>query len=330
MKHIKHPRQRFVATSQVGLSLVELMVAMAIGIFLIAGAITVFGKTRDLYRVNEDTARLQEVARYAMSTIEADVRMANYWGLNNRADLISNSVDATDYGTACGTDWAVDVVRYVDGTNGGSANSYDNYLGCAATGSPEDAADVLTIRRAATAALTPAETTARNGQLKIATTRIQATIFDGPTMPAGFTQVRELITRSYYVASDPEPTDPLVGQPALRRKSLGMVGGAIDVADELIIEGIEDLQFQVGIDTNADPDQDADYYVDPTNLDATLGPGDAVVAVKVWLLARSNRQEVGFTDSRSYQYADRATFVPGDSFRRLLVGKTIQLRNSRR
>ncbi len=60
---------------------------MAIGTFLLAGAITVFGKTRDLYRTNDAAARLQETARYAMSTIEADLRMANYWGLMSRADL---------------------------------------------------------------------------------------------------------------------------------------------------------------------------------------------------------------------------------------------------
>ncbi len=66
------------------------MVAIAIGTFLLAGAISVFGKTRDLYRTNDAAARLQETARYAMSTIEADLRMANYWGLMSRADLIEN------------------------------------------------------------------------------------------------------------------------------------------------------------------------------------------------------------------------------------------------
>ena len=75
---------------QAGMSLVELMVALAIGTFLLAGTISVFGKTRDLYRTNDSAARLQETARYAMSTVEADLRMANYWGLMSRADLIAN------------------------------------------------------------------------------------------------------------------------------------------------------------------------------------------------------------------------------------------------
>ena len=75
---------------QRGMSLIELMVALAIGTFLLAGTITVFGKTRDLYRTNDAAARLQETARYAMGTLEADLRMANYWGLMSRADMIQN------------------------------------------------------------------------------------------------------------------------------------------------------------------------------------------------------------------------------------------------
>lgn len=316
---------------QRGLSLVELMVAMAIGIFLVAGAITVFGKTRDLYRTNEDAARLQEVARYAMSTIEADVRMANYWGLNSRSDLVSNTVASTDYDTACGDDWSVAVRRYIDGANGDGVTTYASYLGCPPdVGTAENNADIMTVRRAGVSALTPAQTLALNGRLKVATTRVQATLFDGPTMPSGFLQVRELITRTYYITADPAPADPVVGQPALRRKNLSVTGGAIDVEDQLIISGIEDLQFQVGVDTDGDADQDADYYMDPVDLENDLAPGDAVVAVRVWLLARSDRPEFSFTDDRTYQYADRAAFSPGDNFRRLLVSKTIHLRNTRR
>lgn len=315
-----------------GLSLVELMVAMAIGVFLIAGAITVFGKTRDLYRTNEDAARLQEVARYAMSTIETDIRMANYWGLNSRSDLVSNPLATANYATACGSDWAVAVRRYVDGANGGTGATYSGHLGCAPPVGEQalDDADVLTLRRAGTQALTPDQIGASGTRLKVATTRVQASIFNDTSLPSGFTQARDLLTRSYYVTQDPSPADPLTGHPALRRKTLLTDASTVAVEDQLIIEGIEDLQFQVGVDTDADPDQDADYYIDPEDLEGDLDAGDAIVAVRVWLMARSNRPDFGFTDDRSYQYADRNVAPPLDNFRRLLVSKTIQLRNTRR
>ena len=66
------------------------MVAMLIGLFLILGAVTVFSQSRSTYRTSESVARLQETARLAMDVVETDIRMANYWGMNNRAEYIVN------------------------------------------------------------------------------------------------------------------------------------------------------------------------------------------------------------------------------------------------
>jgi hypothetical protein len=72
------------------------------------------------------------------------------------------------------------------------------------------------------------------------------------------------------------------------------------------------------------------------NADAL--PADAlIVAVRLWLLVRSDTPEVGFIDNGKYVYGDR-TFEPSRSedaglsspqhYRRLLVSKTIQVRNA--
>ena len=75
---------------QIGVSLIELMVAMVIGLFLILGAVTVFSQSRSTYRTAESVARLQEIGRLAMDVVETDVRMANFWGLHNHAEYIDN------------------------------------------------------------------------------------------------------------------------------------------------------------------------------------------------------------------------------------------------
>ena len=77
------------------------MLALGIRIFLLAGAIPVFGKSRDQYRTNDAAARLQETARYAMSTLEADLRMANYWGLISPAEPIDNGPRHSSHEHAC-------------------------------------------------------------------------------------------------------------------------------------------------------------------------------------------------------------------------------------
>ena len=103
-----------------------------------------------------------------------------------------------------------------------------------------------------------------------------------------------------------------------------------------IIPGVEDMQVQFGIDPSGTLRQRA----------ALRGPGAIpigaqVVSVRIWLLVRAENPEVGFRDTRTYQYGDRVTatgttadlnaanaagraYVPADDFRRLLVSRTIQ------
>jgi type IV pilus assembly protein PilW len=325
------------------MSLVELMVAMAIGTFLLAGAITVFGKTRDLYRTNDAAARLQETARYAMGTIEADLRMANYWGLMSRADLIENgpglnlaswpAVDPTYTLPAelsgfaaineCGAMWAVKLPAYVEANN-------DAYgFACAAFGTAVPGSDQLTIRRASTQAIATGALGASAGQIKLQTSRVQGSLFSSGTAPAGYlpplSETRALVVNGYYVDQN---SNERVGTPSLRRKQLDVAGGAPAITDLQIVPGVEDLQIEYGADFNND--QNADYFVQPN---AVIPAGDQVVAVRVWLLVRAEQQETGFIDGRTYTYASRVggtAYTPADSFRRVLVGKTIALRNTRR
>lgn len=317
---------------EAGLSLIELMVALAIGVFLLAGALTVFAKTRDLYRTNEAAARLQETARFAMSTIEADVRMANYWGLNSRADLIDNArapgagyptgLDAGFEGDidACGDNWPVDLTNYVDGTN----NSYA--LACDPKGTAKPNADQLTIRRVSVDAIDPDDVGDTAGLMKLQTSRLQGTIFADDELPSGYlpplSETRALVVDGYYVDED---SDSRAGTPSLRRKRLDRTGTEPAIVDQEITSGVEDLQFQVGYDT--DGDQNVNFYVNPGT--GGIPAGAPPVAVRIWLLVRAEQPEVGFVDDRTYVYADRSV-TPNDGFRRLLISKTIHLRNTRR
>src|SRR5690606_14593368 len=71
-----------------GVTLIELMVALAVGSFLLIGAVTVFVQSQQSFRVNESVARLQEAARFVFDAIEPDLRMAHYWGLTSRSERI--------------------------------------------------------------------------------------------------------------------------------------------------------------------------------------------------------------------------------------------------
>ena len=62
--------------SQLGLSMIELMVAITIGLILSAGIIQIFSNSKNTYRVEESLSRVQESGRLALDFIANDVRMA--------------------------------------------------------------------------------------------------------------------------------------------------------------------------------------------------------------------------------------------------------------
>ena len=71
-----------------GFSLVEFMVAMAIGLILVGAVLAVFVNSSSTYTVNQSVARLQENGRYALDEITQDLQLAGYWGGNNSPELI--------------------------------------------------------------------------------------------------------------------------------------------------------------------------------------------------------------------------------------------------
>jgi len=81
---------------QTGLSLVELMIAIALGLFVAAAMVSLFINSKQNYRLNENMSRLQENARFAVSFITRDIRMADYRECvtaDHRNDAISGQND---------------------------------------------------------------------------------------------------------------------------------------------------------------------------------------------------------------------------------------------
>lgn len=79
--------------NQSGLSLVELLIAMALGLILTVGALQMMLSSQSLYRTTDSLSRIQESGRFALDFLAKDIRMAGYNSLN----LVSL------YDEACGT-----------------------------------------------------------------------------------------------------------------------------------------------------------------------------------------------------------------------------------
>lgn len=320
-----------------GVTLVELLVALAIGSFLVIGAVQVAAQSRHAFRINASIARVQETAQFAMDTIETDLRMASNWGLLSRGDAIAgrafekdpDEADPADLEppTNCGASWALDLMRPVEGTD----NSYSlPSATCAARGDggAQANSDTLTIRRATVEQVAP-----EAGRLQIQTTRVSGKLFkDGtapPELDSPMAETHDLLVSTYYVAKS---SDLIPGVPTLRRKTLTAISGAPTIVDLEVAPGVENMQLQFGIDV--DKDNAVDRYVNPGNAifdpaEAAYIPEARIITARVWLVVRSVEREAGIVDTRDYRPGNVDLVIPDDSLRRLQVSKTILLRNTR-
>jgi hypothetical protein len=232
----------------------------------------------------------------------------------------------------------------------GADNTYafgPGAAGCDAFGAGAQAgSDTLTVRRAAT---TPSAAQAGRIQLYASrlTSRTSQVMFADGVAPGPLdanNRIHDLLVRAYYVSQDSVERP---GLPALRVKTLTRVGGAPAFLDNEVMPGIEDLQVQFGIDSGdydndgnldagadlngdgiAETDGRATRYVDPDfpGLERLQ-----IVSVRVWLRVRGEQVEPGFVDNRTYRYANVEFTPAGDQqqFRRVLLSRTISLRNAR-
>lgn len=103
---------------QQGVSLVELMIAMVIGLILMLGVIQIFAASQTASRLSEGVSRTQENARFALDFLERDIRMAGHMGcVNDQAHIVKGMGDPVSHlGVAAGSgsplDFGVSIQGY--------------------------------------------------------------------------------------------------------------------------------------------------------------------------------------------------------------------------
>ncbi|WP_043320861.1 PilW family protein [Microbulbifer sp. HZ11] len=78
--------------SQKGISLVELMISITIGLILMTGVVQLFLSSRTTFSTQQALARVQESGRLAMEFLAEDIRMAGYMGCMSRNMNFTNTL----------------------------------------------------------------------------------------------------------------------------------------------------------------------------------------------------------------------------------------------
>ncbi len=315
-----------------GFSLVELLVAMVVGLVIVSGAFSLHSGTRKTQKVNEMQMDMVADARFAIEMISYDLRHAGMWGGTNKDGLIDcKSTDAACTSTStgdtppsfmasdCAAGWYYDLSRPVFATDDSAGNPYS---ATCISGSEQYLAgtDVLEIKYADSnvpVALLPNQAYIRsnfiNGRVFVGDTQPVLDAYDTSTL----TQNHELHAYAYYVS---DYTDAVGDQiPSLRRVSLV---NAPTLQNQILISGVSNLQVQFGEDVNGD--LAIDRYVDPDDVT----DWSEVYAAKIWLLMRSDKRQRGVDTTKSFTIAGTTSDFGGqDDYRYFLVTSVVNLRN---
>jgi type IV pilus assembly protein PilW len=127
-------------SKQKGFTLLELMIAMVLGLILVAGVIQIFISNKQAYRVTDAHSKLQDNARFALEVLSSDIRSAGFSGCRAIEDM--NVVTIADAPIPA----SFDENNSISGSNAQTATTWNPALS-ASLGTVVGGTDVITVQR---------------------------------------------------------------------------------------------------------------------------------------------------------------------------------------
>ncbi|KGF83500.1 hypothetical protein IA69_01550 [Massilia sp. JS1662] len=304
-----------------GFSIPELLVSVTMGLLIVVGMVTLFFHNSRAQAEIERANRQIESGRYAVDLLANDVRNAGFYGefdptllpdpaavpdpcaatlaaLKAMLPLHVQGFSPADTLPSCVSDvragTALVVVRHTRACVSGDPNcSASDPAGPLFQASLCNDADELGSADPANwYALDTDPTTLLRTRRDCTTTAV----------------ARRFQTHIYYVANNDEPGD---GIPTLKRAELRYVDNALKFVPVPLVEGVENLQVEYGIDTSGNGTVGVTTS-SPAGANGCTAPACAVsnwrnvVAVRLHVLARSPSTTPGWTDTKTYNLGTAA------------------------
>jgi type IV pilus assembly protein PilW len=332
-----------------GLSLVELLISIALGLIILVALIALYGNVSRTNHEMSKTNQLIENGRFAIQLLQDDVAHAGFWGPVESAEptAVPNPclayanwpTDAALLAAFKANLMAIPVQGYADGST---------LAGCGAgLANVVAKSDVLVVRHANTCMAGAAGCDGgldTGPHIQVSACRSGAPpepayVLDAPAVldarPVPIrdrdcaTEVprRKMVVKIYYVANSAG------GIPTLMRVEFR--NGAYTAAQPLI-DGIEGFRVEYGVDnlgSNGLPisatnpgDGNADTYVScaPSCSLAVLAN---LVAVKLHVLSRNLDPTSGYVDNKSYSLGPLAVAAANDQYKRHVFSTTVRMVN---
>ena len=321
---------------QRGFSLIEMMIAMLIGIFLLAGVTIVMINSKKTYNSQADRVLLQENARFAFEYMAKDIRMHGYFGCSGKKPVPQAPDLANHYEMRATNDEGVISnhsdslhVAYADPARNAFVISYNTgntpFTQGKSTFQPTDIVNFGALATGDDVVLFDCAEVELHKNVTVSATN-QLILGEGLTREfsnqdnSSSTEMRRLIDYTYGIRGVDEDGEITTTIPPY---SYALFRNA-----ELVVEGVENMQLRFGIDTGV-IDGVPNQYVTMDNVGT-----NPVVSVKITLLMATidERRELE-PDTNTYildanDYPATAPYNPTDDKRRRSVfSMIVKLRN---
>ena len=299
-----------------GFTLIELMVAIAIGLFVIAVVIQGFVATTGSTNTNSLVAESSTNGRHALEAIKREVRHAALhrlvWDINQFVNDDA-ALSAKDFG--CGAGFVTALAKGIEGFN--DSNPYATTCLQKANDREYLRGDVLVLRRTTLETATTFDT----GAPYVRTAYGAASLFTGSVGAAGPSLLEprfdyRLVSDVYFVNAFTNISTESPKVPALYRLTLAAGSNPVMVP-ELVASNVEHFQVQYAVTDTAGSTR---YY----NANAVTD-WNAVTTARVWILTRDSSPDPGLVSGK-YMMGD-VVYEPKDNFRRSIYTTTIAIRN---
>lgn len=338
---------------QSGITLVEMMVAMVVGLILLVGIVQLFISNKQAYRIQEGANVLNENARYVMNQMQFDLRMADHWGGVEATEVdLDGDIDAIT--NDCADEAATLTVAGIFGIDGEAASPLD----CIPDSDYVPNSDIVIVRYAEPTRLPSGALGDEQVYVRTAIGR-RGIVFQGankadlpsdllpPDLDAATIEEEQPDTANFTFRTVLYFLRPCASQdlgtanvcdaaddttPTLARLTLS----GMTLVEQDIIAGVEQMQLAYGLDD--DGDRSPDRYLSAEDVTAD-DDWDKVIDVKLSVLIRNNEidvsADVGGTTYKLYggDEGDGIDYVVPEAdgrYRRKIFNTSVQVRNMTR
>ncbi len=328
---------------QTGMTLIEIMIALLIGAFLLGGVLQIFIGSKQTYRMQENLFRLQENARFAMYFLSKDIRRAGLQGCPSLRTVTPNvivevpvvpsltqttfisgsdSIDGNWTSGACGAGG-----NCIPGSDAISINYSENCGGNLTTAMANSGSSVqISASNTCNVNNNDALLISNCSSSDIFRSTSAGNSINHQALSNAYGTDSELFVYHAYTYFIRVSTSGDPGRSLWRLDNTTASGTGTNPIE--LIEGVEDMQILYGVDTEADAsglngDGTPNYYVVASDVAASDWP--KVISIRISLLVATLDDNVA---SQNLPYTfNGATMTPSDRKIRRVFNTTIALRN---